>query len=359
METLPRIDRLIRSLVGVTDLRLSGGGDRPLTVHVLRDARVQDHQLIGNIVSGLRAGLGIALDPARVRLYDAFDEATARLEPPVAAAAVPPAAPAGPAVPPSVSGDVAADASASGTRTGGSAGNGANGNGHANGNGNGHAHGNGHANGNGAAGNGVGRSAPADHVTNGDGGAALPADPSPEQAQRADRVRRVRARGRTAQVRPLGGPGEPAHDALAAALAGRVAGAEGLQLHRVDVERHGGKVRCRVVLERGEERFAAVADALDGPTAEAELAARVALDALRAGGIGTASLDGVSFITIGDTNYVAAAVRHAGEAYPRASTAPLVDSTAWSSAVAVLSAADAAVSSLAPVPFPVRMHEPR
>ena len=72
--------------------------------------------------------------------------------------------------------------------------------------------------------------------------------------------------------------------------------------------------------------------------AEAELAARVAVDALRAGGLTTAMLDGVGYITIAKTNYCVATVREPGNATPRAGAAPLIDSMAASATAAVLTA---------------------
>ena len=70
----PRIDRLLRSLVGVMDLRLTWGPRGDLAgVHILRDDDVQEHQLVRNVVSGLRAGFGVELDPGQVHLHDDAD----------------------------------------------------------------------------------------------------------------------------------------------------------------------------------------------------------------------------------------------------------------------------------------------
>ena len=84
--------------------------------------------------------------------------------------------------------------------------------------------------------------------------------------------------------------------------------------------------------------YSAIAEVPDGPSAEAELAARVAVDALRAGGLTSALLDGVGFITIAKTNYCVATVRESGSSTPRASAAPMIDSMAAAATAAVLTA---------------------
>jgi hypothetical protein len=114
-------------------------------------------------------------------------------------------------------------------------------------------------------------------------------------------------------------------------------GVTGLILERIDVDRRNGTLRCRTVLALGDQRYSAIAEVPDTPSAEAELAARVAVDALRAGGLTNAMLDGVGFITLGKTNYCVAPVREAGKPH-RASAAPLIDSMAASATAAVLTA---------------------
>jgi hypothetical protein len=113
---------------------------------------------------------------------------------------------------------------------------------------------------------------------------------------------------------------------------------EGLHLERIDVERRGTTLRCRTVLSLNGRTYAAIAETPDTPSAEAELAARVAVDALRAGGLTAAALEGVGFITIADVNYCVATVRESGSKAHRAGAAPLIDSMAASATAAVLTA---------------------
>lgn len=308
----PRIDRLLRSLVGVADLRLLWDAAASLrVVHILRTPDVQEHQLVRNIVSGLRAGFGIRLDPAHVCVH-----ADAAIFGDVAPAHDP-------------------DTSAPATN-GGSAHAPAGGNGHGNGNGNAQ-----HGNGNGQHGNGNGN------------GNARPVPHATDVSARETAADTASGEPR-AQARPRP-PGEAARLLARAQRAGAAAGddaATGVQLERVDIERYTASVRCRVVLKLDGRRCSAVAEAADSPAVEAELAARVALDALRAGGLSAATLEGVTFLTIAGTNYVATAVRAAGEPLPRASAAPYIDGIAWSAAAAVLAAAGSALTTIAPVPLP-------
>jgi hypothetical protein len=153
------------------------------------------------------------------------------------------------------------------------------------------------------------------------------------------RTHRDAAQAGTVVIRPSSAPAEvvaAAADLIARRPTGEVA--EGLALERIDVERRAGTLRCRTVLALGERRYSAIAEVPDSPSAEAELAARVAVDALRAGGLTTAMLDGVGFITIAKTNYCVATVREPGNATPRAGAAPLIDSMAASATAAVLTA---------------------
>lgn len=263
-------------------------------VHILRDTRVQPHQLIRNVVSGLHAGVGIAILPTQVHVHDDAGALEAVAE--------------------------AIDAANASTPTGNGTGAGASNGTHTNGaastapvpvahesprNGNGH--GNGH---------------------NGHGPAAQPA-----------------ARVRT--PRPAEGVG-PARASSGDALNGAAEllrerrehahAHDGLQLERIDIERRGGTLRCRTVLALNGRTYSAIAEVPDAPAAEAELAARVAVDALRAGGLTDATLDGVGFITISDVNYCVTTVREPGRPAPRAGAAPMIDSMAASATAAVLTA---------------------
>lgn len=319
--TVQRVDRLLRSLVGVADLRLAWDARGTLrSVHILSDAAVQPHQIVRNVVSGLSAGFAIDLDASAVRICEDRDQLPQADEAADPAASGSADTDAGESVPDSVavtaslpSADPAQDPTPASGQPAPSNGNGSHGgNGKriegADGNASGTAKGTGTH-----TGGGVQRPAARN------GMAAVPR-PVPSGADVLASVRGVR--GRADAGEETGVPG-----------------VHGLRLERMDVERHGAMLRCRIVLMLGEQSYSAIAEAPDGPSAEADLAARVALDALRAGDLTAASLDGIGFITIGESNYVVAAVRGGGTAAPRAGAAPLVDSMAWSAALAVLSAA--------------------
>ncbi|HSJ30685.1 MAG TPA: hypothetical protein VK933_04575 [Longimicrobiales bacterium] len=317
--TTQRIDRLLRSLVGVSDVRMLWRAHTLRAVHILRDRNTQPHQLIRNIVSGLQAGFGVQLLPTQIHVHDdtAVFEAL------------------------DVIGDVLSDdgiesaaVQAEVKRTG-QPGNG----GHGNGNGGAKAVGSAKGvapNGQGTKPNGAarnGNSAVKDAAEN--GAAKRKANGAPAGA----RTHRDAAPTGTVVVRPSSAPAEivaAAADLIARRPTGEMA--EGLTLERIDVERRAGTLRCRTVLALGERRYSAIAEVPDSPSAEAELAARVAVDALRAGGLTTAMLDGVGFITIAKTNYCVATVREPGNAPPRAGAAPLIDSMAASATAAVLTA---------------------
>jgi hypothetical protein len=263
-------------------------------VHILRDSGTQPHQLIRNIVSGLQAGFGIQVLPTQVHIHDdavvfeAIEVAADVLAEGDAESATPAAS--------------APPAPANGK--------------HANGNGNGAAKP--------SAANGTA------HDGNGTRARRTPVRPQP---------RRDPPDEATIVVRPSVAPAD-----VVAAAAGLLESrpplddTTGLRLERIDVDRRGGMLRCRTVLGLGDRLYSAIAEGADSPSAEAELAARVAVDALRAGGLTTAMLDGVGFITIAKTNYCVVTVRVPGSSTPRASAAPLIDSMAASATAAVLNA---------------------
>ena len=268
-----RVERLVRSLVGVADLHLTWSTTEDLgDVHILRGDRVQHHQLIRNVVSGLQAGFGIRLEVTQVRVHetrDAFDAAVPR------ASARPGSSGTG--------GKPAATGAAA------------------------------KAPGHGRVGEESGRP-PRHH-------ASEVASAEPMQPAQAEPHRAMRARLPELVVEDGSGP----------------VGTDGVELERMDVERNGPLLRCRVTLRSGAQRYSAIAEAPHSAAAEAELAGRVTLDALRAGSLTEAVLDGVGMLTIGDTSYIVAAVRD-GSAAARASAAPLNESMAWSAGVAVLNA---------------------
>ena len=281
-----RIHRLLRSLVGVADVSLIVTPDGKLrSVAVLRDGHVQEHQLARNVVSGLKAGFGLRLQPADVQVVldvaawqqRAAAEAERRVASEPAQAAPAQASPIGPL---------------------------ANGAVHTNGNGK-------HA-----SGNGNGNLASRPH---GNGAAGL-------RRVRPVPVRVIKPVELQATPRPVTEPARVSSTDQEPRLEG------------IDVERQGATLRCRVSVRVGERTYAAIAEVRDAPTAEAELAARVTLDALRAGGLTTARLDGVSLTMIGDVVYLVAAVRTASATAARASAAPLVRTMAEAAAAAVLRA---------------------
>lgn len=328
-KTAQRIDRLLRSLVGVGDVRLLWRAQSLRAIHILRESGTQPHQLVRNIVSGLHAAFGIQVLPTQIHIhehasvFDAIEIAADVLDDDGAAEPARDNAPEpAPAARPPVSKTAAPNGNGNAkgvTKPDGSGAAKVNGNAAVKANGNGPAK----TNGNGA--NGHGPSA---------NGAAEPVLPR-KRVQDGP----VADAGDTIVVRPSSAPADVV--AAAAELIARRAAADtnaGLVLERIDVERRMGTLRCRTVLALGDHRYSAIAEVPDSPSAEAELAARVAVDALRAGGLTTAMLDGVGFITIGKTNYCVATVREAGQPHPRASAAPLTDSMAAAATAAVLTA---------------------
>jgi hypothetical protein len=317
-QTAERVDRLLRSLIGVVDLRPAWDRSGRLgQVHILKDDQVQHHQLTRNVVSALQAGFGIRLDSLNVSIYaeaPLFAAAVAQIrsypaaEPdprtghaaanggPAAAvdagavsAVVAPTEAAEPAEPVVHDVSAAPQASAPGAvhENGVAPGGAATAVLEAPSNGNGHAR---HANGN----------------VQSAGASVKRATPSTLHAE------------------------EP--------VCATAPAAESIMLERLDVERHSGALRCHVVLSLGAHRYSAIAEVPDGPAVEAELAATVTLDALRAGALTCARLEGVGFTSIGDTTYLVAAIRETTGTAKRASAAPLVGSMARSAALAVLSA---------------------
>jgi hypothetical protein len=298
-----RIHRLLRALVGVADVSIIVTPEGKLrSVAVLRDGNVQEHQLVRNVVSGLKAGFGLRLDANDVQVIlhaDAWRQRAAAEAERRAAADTAPSLPA-PALPaPSLPAPPAV------TRPHISGAGPTNGNGiHINGKRNGH----GRANGNGAT------------RQNGNGSVSgnWRVQPAP--------VRFTPLESQATSSRPVTEPRRTSSSDNEP------------RLEAIDVERQGATLRCRASVGVGSRTFSAIAEVRDAPTAEAELAARVTLDALRAGGLTTARLEGVSLTTLADVVYVVAAVRSAASAAPRASAAPLVSNMASAAAVAVLRA---------------------
>ena len=322
--TTQRMERLLRSLVGVADVRMLWRAHTLRSVHILRDRSTQQHQLIRNIVSGLQAGFGVQLLPTQIHVHDEATvfEAVDLIGEVLAAADT---------ADPDVPGETAAA---------GSPGNGGRGNGNG-GREAGTAHGVGSSvngrkpiagHGPATVSNGAAKHVPANGAarrdTNGTAARGRPALTQRDEHEAG-----------TVVIRPSSAPAEIVAAAAELVARGRSdAVTEGLTLERIDVERRAGTLRCRTVLALGDRQYSAIAEVPDSPSAEAELAARVAVDALRAGGLTTAMLDGVGFITIAKTNYCVATVREPGNTTPRAGAAPLIDSMAASATAAVLTA---------------------
>jgi hypothetical protein len=338
-----RVDRLLRSLVGVADLRPSWDRHGRLhQVHILQDGDIQQHQLTRNVVSALKAGFGIQLDLLGVCVYaeePLFAAAVEHIQPraghrtpagphPDAASAAPPVPEAG-------------------------------------------IHANGTANG--AAAIEPGAVANEPHVPLNSpvlpAAAVPPVTPEPPAAAGqavAAPVPEPASAPYPGIVRNTQGvPASPPKTVNGnggvhrANGAGYVAGLErgvakvahlqepvrapdstvgSMTLERLDVERNGATLRCHIVLALGARRYSAIAEVPDGPAVEADLAATVTLDALRAGALTSARLEGVGFTTIGETTYIVAGIRAASSGAKRASAAPLIGSMARSAALAVLGA---------------------
>jgi hypothetical protein len=296
-QRVQRVDRLLRSLVGVADLRASWDGPGRLAqLDVLKDPQVSDNQISRNILSALKAAFGIRLEMTSLRIFREASlfaaEATAASETQAAPEEAGPGA---------ATSDVAPAP----------------------------------ANGNGAA-------PRPEHGANGNGAERVPLNGS---ASAAANGASSRSNGNghgafrpTAGLEPNGHAENELERPPVAATQPNGNGTVGhaLTLERVEIERLGGNLRCHVVLALGARRYSAIAEVADGPTAEAEVAARVTLDALRAGSLTNARLDGVGFACIADTTYVVAAVRDAGTSSQRACAAPLAGGLARSAAAAVL-----------------------
>jgi hypothetical protein len=324
MQMQRNVDRLVRSLVGVIDYAISWDGLTVSRLEILKDPSVEDHQLIRNVVSGLGAGCGVRLSKTAVRVetdHALFEKARAEAKPLVEQSrGADPAAESTDVIVESVP-DLPSRISALGKTGAGYRHAMANGNGHRNGNGIANGNGNGHKPGRAALGASTGGEAPPR--------AASAPQPPAAQASSAAPGGSAPNAGQTrgaASLTHRTGPGE-----------GTVVGADRLRLDRIEVENRGATLRCRVVLSLGHHIYSAIAEIPAGPTAEAEIAARVTLDALRAGALVCTRLDGIGFTTVAGATYVVAAVRESG-ASPRAGTAVLKESMANAAAAALLAA---------------------
>src|SRR5688572_15901884 len=66
-----RVERLVSSLVGITDVRLAWTARGTLhAVHLVRHPDTQQHQLVRNVVSGLKAAFGIELPASAIHSHE-------------------------------------------------------------------------------------------------------------------------------------------------------------------------------------------------------------------------------------------------------------------------------------------------
>lgn len=286
-----RAEALLRSVVGITaaEVRLSrsGGVDR---VRVSIGDGLSSGQVVQNIRSALFAGLGVSVHATQVELVAAADWVAAAQ----AAPSQPPPAPAE-APKPAV------------TASGQVKGNGSNG----------------HANGNGGSrptpSNGATRPGNGNGSNDGNGSSAHA--PAPASVLVAPQVSRRASPGGTGRTR----------DERLGSLA----------VEHVELIRHGGRIRCRVVLTAGVDRYSAIADARDEATAEIQLAGRVACDALRAGQLTAAQFDGATIAHLSGRAHVVVGITelmNGGRPEHRSGSAVVKDSLEYAAAVAVVQA---------------------
>lgn len=324
-----RAEALLRALVGVHHAEVTFRAAGAIASVRVAAAGLSSGLLIRNIRSALLAGLGVAVDPLQIELV-APERWTPPGSEPVRELEEPgPSAPEddGSAALTARAGEPQiheADASIrpdpTGPRNGASAG----------GNGNGAAHvesGNGHV-------PGKAEAAPAGPARNGDA----------ESRRREPGVLRERARPRPPRADPLLGQAEAKRAAAhERARRGAFAAAEGsarVDVERVDLVRHAGRLRCRVVIAAGATRFSAIADGPDEAGNEIQLAGRVACDALRAGALTSAQFESATIAYLAGRVHVVAALGDwlNGEPMPRSGSAVAGESLEHAAARAVLQA---------------------
>jgi hypothetical protein len=283
-----RAEALLRALVGVHEAEVSFRPGGAVYVRVAA-AGQSSGLLIRNIRSALLAGLGVAVEPPQIELVDPGAWVAVNAGEVVsAAAAIDECEP--------VSAPVVTAANGHGTGGNGQgASNGTNGNGANGGNGHGHAS--------------------------------------------ADLRRGERAR--TTALRPDPLLRAPLPERTPRSTGARNGEAQSTRVERVELVRHAGRVRCRVVIGAGEERYSAIADAGDDPGAEIQLAGRVACDALRAGGLTSAQFESATVAYLGGRIHVVVALAdwRNGEPQPRSGSVVAGESLEHAAARAVLQAA--------------------
>lgn len=388
----PAIERLVCSLAGIDGAATHIAANGSISSIVVTPAAgVAEHQIIQNVTSALLAGLGIALDPARVVLGTSPaaaasvgpEESRGRAVVPRSQALTQPAPPAalagdGTGQPPSLVQERSNQGEA--------------------------VHG-----GHGIAATPRDRSRPRDYVTHVQAGGAPRAEVSagargngyPSTRARVPGETRSRfttaSRGNALSVRhdaaPFGhgannrtsghsferqpndstpiqsppkvgraedaGPhevarsrnGDPARlaphhndDQTTATVDGANAGSPaGPRIELVELQRVDTQLRCRVVMALADIRFVAIADGANVPGADVDLPARAAADALRTARTPATpiQLEGAVLTDIGGARHVVAALRiWTGDSFePAAGAAPVEGSVAEAAAAAVLHAA--------------------
>ena len=286
-----RAEALLRSVVGITAAEVTATRSGAVqSVRVAVRGGLSNGQVVQNIRSALFAGLGVSVHATQIELVP-VEESIAS-----APAVAPATAADGEASPP-----ISAPSSASVAPKANGSGNGHGGAVPTNGHGAAHA-GNGHGN---------GSSSPAASRGHGNGNG--------------------------------NGQGYAATE-VAARIAGRAPiapGAGGVQVERVELMRQAGRMRCRVVLAAGAERYSAIADAADEPMAEIPLAGRVACDALRAAQLTAAQFDGATITYLAGRTHVVAGLTHwlvGGRPEHLSGSAVVKESLEYAAAAAVVQA---------------------
>ena len=311
-----RAEALLRALIGVSQaevhFRTTGGVER---VRLVADGGLSNGQIVQNVRSALLAALGVALQPGQIEFVEPGAWVPESSAPETASAAAEEAdAPAGSS---SGSGRSPSDPPAGVVRNG-KAGR--------------------------VPGNGANGTASVPQSGNGGGNGRVSAGrPTP-----ANGSARSRPNGNGTSLPKVNGQGlRPAEPAgLAGARSGNgahgevVIGTRSVQLEAVEIVRQAGRIRCRVVLASGPDRYAAVADCAEQPLSELQLAARVTCDALRAADLTQARFEALTVANLAGGMHVVVAlggwsrgapVRHSGSAVIR-------ESAEYAAALAVLQA---------------------
>lgn len=323
--TVQRAEALLRSLVGITaaEVRMSPGG-RLEVVRVATASALSNGQVVQNVRSALFAGLGVRIDPAQIELVDTSAWVTAAVP---AGDVEPEVEPAPPAEPLPVQPQAAKNGDG-----GPGASNGA---------------GNGRGSKGGVPEQDMGGVAHHDAPV----AAPLPAGRDAVVAQRlaVRPAAPTNGHGRIPTSAPKNGNGSsvsPANGANGAARPAAVAEAaqphvHALQVESVELLHQAGRIRCRVALVAGQQRYTAVADAAADTVPEFQLAARVTCDTVRAAQLSSAHLDGATLACMAGRTHVVVALsewKSGNQLVSLTGSAVVTDRLELAAAVAVLQA---------------------